>query len=301
MAHSLMRPRAALPFDDIAMLKADRQQQILELVNGGSVSVADLADRFKTSALTIRRDLRELQNQGLLSRTHGGARLNASLYEYATYEGGTFEDRFKAHSGTKQRIAERAAQLVSDGDSLLLNGGSTMTMFARALRNHRNLTAITNSLTVALEIARSNNANVIILPGVLEKKKMTTYSNELEASLSNVWGQSVFLGVTGLNLALGPTMNTPQEALAYRAFVRSASEVTLLVDSTKFESGSMFGIAPLSKITRIITDSGIREIDQKRLAALDVEVITVPAVDDLVAESMEDTSSLLSDENVRSD
>lgn len=263
------------------MLKADRQQQIVDLLSGdGSVSVADLADRFKTSALTIRRDLIDLQKQGLLNRTHGGARLHASLYEYATYEGGTFEDRFKAHGGSKQRIAERAAQLVADGDSLLLNGGSTMTVFARALRNHKNLTVITNGLTVALELARSHNSSVIVLPGTLEKKKMTTLSTDLEAALADVWGQSVFLGVTGINLALGPTMSTPQEAMAYRAFVRAASEVTLLADSTKFEAGSMFGVAPLSKITRIVTDTGIRDVDRKHLDGLDIEVITVPGDDD---------------------
>lgn len=263
------------------MLKADRQQQIVDILGGdGSVSVADLADRFKTSPLTIRRDLIDLQKQGVLNRTHGGARLHASLYEYATYEGGTFEERFKAHGGSKQRIAERAAQLVSDGDSLLLNGGSTMTVFARALRNHKNLTAITNGLTVALELARSQNSTVIVLPGTLEKKKMTTASTDLEVALADVWGQSVFLGVTGINLALGPTMSTPQEAMAYRAFVRAASEVTLLADSTKFEAGSMFGIAPLSKITRIVTDTGIRDVDRKHLDALDIEVITVPADDE---------------------
>lgn len=259
------------------MLKADRQQQIIDILNGdGSVSVADLADRFKTSSLTIRRDLIDLQKQGVLNRTHGGARLHASLHEYATYEGGTFEDRFKAHSGTKQRIAERAAQLVSDGDSLLLNGGSTMTLFARALRNHKNLTAITNGLTVALELARSQNSTVVVLPGTLEKKKMTTSSNELETALAEVWGQSVFLGVTGVNPGLGPTMSTPQEALAYRAFVRAASEVTLLADSTKFEAGSMFGIAPLAKINRIVTDNGIREVDLRHFDSLGIEVITVP-------------------------
>lgn len=263
------------------MLKADRQHQIVEILSGdGSVSVADLADRFKTSPLTIRRDLIELQKQGVLDRTHGGARLHASLYEYATYEGGTFEDRFKAHSGTKRRIAERAAQLVSDGDSLLLNGGSTMTIFARALRNHKNLTAITNGLTVALELARSQNSTVIVLPGTLEKKKMTTSSSAIEEALADIWGQSVFLGVTGINLALGPTMSTPQEALAYRIFVQAASEVTLLADSTKFEAGSMFGIAPLSKIARIVTDTGIRDVDREHLNALDIEVIAVPADED---------------------
>lgn len=266
------------------MLKADRQQQIVEILGGdGSVSVADLADRFKTSPLTIRRDLIDLQKQGVLNRTHGGARLHASLHEYATYEGGTFEDRFKAHGGTKHRIAERAAQLVSDGDSLLLNGGSTMTVFARALRNHKNLTVITNGLTVALELARSQNSTVIVLPGTLEKKKMTTASNAIDEALADIWGQSVFLGVTGINLALGPTMSTPQEALTYRTFVRAASEVTLLADSTKFEAGSMFGIAPLSKITRIVTDTGIRDVDRKHLDALDIEVITVPVDEDLAS------------------
>lgn len=266
------------------MLKADRQQQIVEILSGdGSVSVADLADRFKTSPLTIRRDLIDLQKQGVLNRTHGGARLHASLYEYATYEGGTFEDRFKAHGGTKHRIAERAAQLVSDGDSLLLNGGSTMTVFARALRNHKNLTVITNGLTVALELARSQNSTVIVLPGTLEKKKMTTASNAIDGALADIWGQSVFLGVTGINLALGPTMSTPQEALTYRTFVQAASEVTLLADSTKFEAGSMFGIAPLAKITRIVTDTGIRDVDRKHLDALDIEVITVPADEDMVS------------------
>ena len=260
------------------MIKAERQQEILYLLNaGGVVGVNDLAERFGISALTVRRDLVDLQAQGLLSRTHGGAILDAALRAYGRYEGGSFDERATTHGLRKRRIADRAAKLVADGDSLLINAGSTTTEFARALRNHRNVHVVTNGLTVAMELAKNATASVHVLAGSLEKKKMATVFDPSGNALGDLRAPCAFLGVVSLNTTEGPMMLTAPEAAMTRALVQVAFETTLLVDSSKFQATAMYRVVTLNKITRVITDDALPEADRRRLEAAGVDVLLVAA------------------------
>lgn len=260
------------------MIKAERQREILQLLGqGGIVSVTDLAEKLLASTLTVRRDLVELQNQGLLNRTHGGAVLDAALHAHLKYEVGTFEDRAGTYGTRKRRIAERAATLVSNGDSLLVNAGSTTTEFARALRDHQNLQIATNGLTVALELGRNPTCAAYMLPGPVEKRKMATLFDIEAPELVNLRAPSAFLGVVAVNPTDGPLMLTSQEAAMTRVLVDSASETTLLVDSSKFQSNAMYRVVPMSRIQRVITDDGICAADRQCIEAAGVELIVVPA------------------------
>jgi DeoR/GlpR family transcriptional regulator of sugar metabolism len=259
------------------MIKAERQREILAALEGdGIVSVAQLSERFGSSTITIRRDLIDLKRQGKLSRTHGGATLVADLHAYARYEGGTFEDRASTNGARKRRIAERAAQLVSDGDSLLINAGSTTTEFARALIDRQNLQVVTNGLTVAFELSKNPSCGVFVLAGTLDRKKMATVSQPGAHDLASIRSPSSFLGVVGLRLPDGPVMLTQQEALMNHAFMEASTEVTLLIDSSKFEAEAMFLASPLERINRIITDEGISSSHKKQLERAGVELIVVP-------------------------
>jgi len=259
------------------MIKAERQREILSLLGGdGIVSITDLAERFGTSSITIRRDLSDLERQGKLNRTHGGATLVDDLHAYARYEGGTFEDRANTHEARKRRIAERAIQFVSDGDSLLINAGSTTTEFARALADHKNLQVVTNGLTVALELGKNASSGVLVLAGTLDKKKMATVFLPDFHDLMGIRAPSAFLGVVGVRIPDGPMMLTLQEARMNQAFVEASTEVTLLVDSSKFQAEAMYRVVPLERISRIITDGGIAALHREQIERLGIELIVVP-------------------------
>lgn len=258
------------------MIKAERQREILSLLSGdGIVSITGLSERLGSSSITIRRDLTDLERQGKLNRTHGGATLVDDLHAYARYEGGTFEDRANTHEARKRRIAERAVQLVSDGDSLLINAGSTTTEFARALADHKNLQVVTNGLTVALELGKNPTSGVFLLAGTLEKKKMATVSQSDFPDLMGIRAPSAFLGMVGLRIPDGPMMLTLQEARMNQAFVDASTEVTLLIDSSKFQAEAMYRVVPLERINRIVTDEGIAVSHREQIERMGIELIVV--------------------------
>ncbi|WP_341895498.1 DeoR/GlpR family DNA-binding transcription regulator [Ferrovibrio terrae] len=260
------------------MMKAERLREILQILNGdGAVSVSDMARRFGLSTMTIRRDLIDLQQQGLLARTHGGAVLDAAMHGYARYESGTFEERLQVQAAQKRAIAERAAQMVSDGDSLLINAGSTMTIFAQALKQHRNLHVVTNGLTVAQALMANQSASIFVLPGMLDRKKMSTVLQPDSNTFTDLRPPSAFLGVVGVVPGIGPMMADPVEAAMNRALIDAAEEITLLVDSSKFSAQAVHRIVAMNQIDRIITDDGISDQDRDMLINDGVDLIVVAA------------------------
>lgn len=257
------------------MLKATRHKEILAAVaNGGSAEVNVLAEKFKISPITIRRDLIELQEKGLLARIHGGAVAGELLADsWAKYESVGYEERSKAHAAEKKNIAELAAQLVNDGDCILINGGTTTHLFAETLNAHKNLHVITNGLTVAIALSRSQNSSVYMLPGVLDFKKMTSVCRPDMSIFKDITVKTAFLGVHSVNLKTGIAMLSQEEAMMNRAFIDAAENVTVLIDSSKFSAQAIFKIAQMDRIDRIVTDHGITDDTKEQLLKLGVEVL----------------------------
>lgn len=251
------------------MLKAARHKEIVALVQGGGiVEVNALAQRFQTSPITIRRDLIELQERGLLERTRGGAVSGEVIAEgWARYESISYAEREREQFREKRAIAELAAQLVSDGDCILVNGGTTSRHLAEALRGHQNLHVVTNGLTVAMEFARSQNAAVYLLPGMVDFRKMTSVSRPAPGSFDDITVRAAFLGVHGISPA-GIGMLSPEEAAMNRAFIEAAQTVNVLVDSSKFNSQAIFRICEMNRVTRVVTDTGIAPATRQALEAL---------------------------------
>lgn len=263
------------------MLKAVRHKEILAQVQGGgAVEVNALAERFQTSPITIRRDLIELHERGLLERTRGGAVSGEVIAEgWARYESISYAERERENFREKRAIAEVAAQLVSDGDCILVNGGTTSRHLAEALRGHNNLHVVTNGLTVAMEFARSQNASVYLLPGSVDFKKMASVSRPAPGAFDDISVRAAFLGVHGISSAGGIGMLSPEEAAMNRAFIDAAQTVNVIVDSSKFRSQAIFRIAKLDKVTRVITDAGIDPGARHELEDLGVEVLVASAED----------------------
>jgi len=256
------------------MLKAARHKEIVALVQGGGiVEVNALAQRFQTSPITIRRDLIELQERGLLERTRGGAVSGEVIAEgWARYESISYAEREREQFREKRAIAELAAQLVSDGDCILVNGGTTSRHLAEALRGHQNLHVVTNGLTVAMEFARSQNAAVYLLPGMVDFRKMASVSRPAPGSLDDITVRAAFLGVHGISPA-GIGMLSPEEAAMNRAFIEAAQTVNVLVDSSKFNSQAIFRICEMNRVTRVVTDTGLAPEVRQVLEAQGVEVL----------------------------
>jgi len=263
------------------MLKAVRHKEIVALVQGGgAVEVNALAERFQTSPITIRRDLIELDERGLLERTRGGAVAGEVIAEgWARYESINYAERERENFREKRAIADLAAQLVSDGDCILLNGGTTSRHLAEALRAHHNLHVVTNGLTVAMELARSRNASVYLLPGIVDFKKMASVCRPAPETFDDISVRAAFLGVHGISPSGGIAMLSPEEAAMNRAFINAAQTVNVMVDSSKFRSQAIFRIAQLDKVTRVITDDGIDQGIRQELEKLGVEVLVASPED----------------------
>lgn len=240
------------------------------------MEVAKLAEVFQTSPITIRRDLVELQEKGLLERTRGGAVSGAVLaHGWARYESVDYQERYSENHKAKKAIAEAAAQFVSDGDSLLINAGTTAHLFAESLRAHRQLHVITNGLTVATELGRSYEASVHMLPGQVDFRKMGVVEWPLPSRLDQMRVRAAFLGVHALSTTHGIAMNARSDALLNKAFMGMASEVTVLADASKFKAHAIFHLCAISHVQRIITDDRIEPQTLDALHSSGTEVIVV--------------------------
>jgi DeoR/GlpR family transcriptional regulator of sugar metabolism len=256
------------------MHKAARQKQIRELLtSNGDASVAFLAERFGASLNTIRRDLTDLDSQGHLSRTRGGA-----IFERegkAPLTGPNYAAREREYPAQKMIIGKRAAEFIENGSSLVMTGGTTMHALAMALGDREDLQVVTNGLTVAVELEKCRGSRVFFIGGVVDFTKMATVGQAAQDALRDIVVDQAFVGVSGLSVDGGLAMFNPQEAEINRSFIRAAKHVTVLTDSTKFRSKAMFKMCGLDKVDRLITDDGILPKDKAAIESLGIELIIV--------------------------
>lgn len=259
-------------------LRAVRLQEIKDIVErDGVVSISDLSREFEKTPITIRRDLLLLEQEGLVRRTYGGAILVTSPPTSKQMEASPnpYDVRQTEHLEEKIALADAALEFVKNGDSLILNAGTTIHELAVRLRRRRELQIVTNGLTVAGALLGSVDSNVLMIGGEVDFKKMGTVGPVAEEMLEGIHVSKAFLGVTGISITRGISMHSQSEARINSTFVRSADEVTVIVDSSKFEAHSLFKITDLSSIDRIITDSRISDTTRNALEAADLELVVV--------------------------
>ncbi|RKO65794.1 DeoR/GlpR family DNA-binding transcription regulator [Desulfofundulus salinus] len=233
------------------MFAEERRQKILEIIGREQVvKVLDLSAYFNVSEATIRRDLQELEEAGFLKRTHGGAISNqAATFEPSLAEK---EDQYQAE---KIAIAGIAVQLVQEGDTVMLDAGSTTLQIARQLKQKRNITIVTNAVNIAWELA-AGNAEVILLGGNLRRRTLSLVGPITENILSGLYVDKLFLATNGLDLKKGLTTPNLAEAQTKKAMLNSAKEVILVADHSKFGRVSFSHICNLDRINCLITDNG---------------------------------------------
>jgi DeoR/GlpR family transcriptional regulator of sugar metabolism len=252
------------------VFQEERLEKILALFEKDNRLVTkDLPERFNTTSVTIRKDLAILEQRGLLKRTHGGAIRTKKLYP-----GLALNEKEKINLDEKIRIAKKAATLISKGDTIILDSGSTTSLLAKEIKNLQGITVITNAINIANELLQSD-IEVILIGGLLLKQTLTMFGPLADIALRKITADKLFMGVDGIDFEVGLTTPNIQEAETSRVMMEISGEVILVVDSSKFGRRSLGVISKVNEINRIITTKKLTESEVEKLNKGDVEIIIV--------------------------
>lgn len=252
----------------------DRRAQLIlqQLLRTGKISVASLAKRLKVSPTTIRRDLTELEQRGLLRRSHGGAvPVSPLLYEpfrHISY----FHEQERQRGAEKRRIGLVAAELVNDGDILAIGAGTTATQVARSVCLHKGITVLTNAVNVAMELSHRSDLKVFVTGGLLSGDWFALVGPTAIQSANEMFVDKVFIGVDGIHSEHGLTTNYPDQATIHRAMMRQARQRIVVADNRKIGEVGTALIWPADDIDILITDRGASDDDIAPFVAKGIEV-----------------------------
>ncbi len=250
----------------------ERLDQILSLLHQqGRVSVAELSDRFEVSPVTVRNDLATLEQRGRLVRTHGGAVVKTEMDRDLP----AFALRKELHFPEKERIGRAAAALVRDGDAIALDASTTAWQAARHLKDHRELTVVTNGLFVALEFLDSPGVTIVMPGGLLRPESASLVGDMGACILDQYHVQKGFFGAGGFTIEEGLTDTSQYEVELKRSMAKRSKEVIAIVDSSKWGQVTFASLAPVEQLDRVITDDGAPEEMVAALRRRGVEVSTV--------------------------
>ncbi|MEW5842637.1 MAG: DeoR/GlpR family DNA-binding transcription regulator [Bacteroidota bacterium] len=252
------------------IFQEERLQSILKILEKENrVLITDLCKTFNTTSVTIRKDLDLLEKEGVLQRTHGGAILNRSLFH-----GLALNEKEKLNLEEKVRIAKEAVKMISEGDVVMLDSGSTTTQLAKEMKSLKGVTVITNAVNIALELINTE-LEIMLTGGSFQKNSSTLIGPIADESLRKMSADKLFHGVDGIDYEIGLTTPDVTEANTSRVMMQRAGENILLVDSSKFGRRSLGVICQLKDINKIITTKKMDESEIKKLDDLGVEVIKV--------------------------
>ncbi len=251
--------------------RSKRMVAILDLLAArGSVSLAEFSDELRISPATVRRDLAELEYQRLLLRTHGGATVIDARTELPV------SLRDSQSPDAKRAIAAHAARLIpTDRHAVALSGGSTTAYVARALTNHRDLTIITNSLTIAGLVTAHPQLKVIMTGGLLRPQSLELVGVLAENTFKAINVGTAILGTDGISASGGVTTHDETEARTNSAMVTHAQRVIVVADGSKLGRLTLAKVADVSEIDLLVTDEHADPDEVERLRAAGVEVSVV--------------------------
>lgn len=243
---------------------ANRHQAILnKLQEEAYVNVLELGKALDVSAVTIRKDLKLLEEKGLLFRSHGGASLhNPYINERPVNE----KEHIQAEE--KARIGQAAAKLIVRDDAIIIASGTTVLALAHSIKPIAKLTAITASLSVALELNKHPDIEVLQLGGILRKSSFSIAGSYGETMLENFSCSKLFLGIDGIDLEFGLTTTNLMEAQLNQKMIRAAQKTIVLADSSKFGKRGFGKICSLDDLDQIITNKDapphyVRALEEK--------------------------------------
>lgn len=238
-----------------ASTAAGRSEQILqELLRNGEVSVDSLARHFKVSAATIRRDLSELERQGLLRRNHGGAGPVAPMLYEPFRHLSSFQEQEEKCAAEKRQIGLTAASLISDGETIAIGTGTTTTQLARCIRHRKGITIITNAINIAMELSHLPEIQVSMTGGSLSGDWFALVGDVAQRNISEMFFDKAFIGVDGAHAEHGLTTNYPDQAAIHRAMMRQARQRIVLADHRKIGTIGRSLIWPTGDLDKLVVD-----------------------------------------------
>lgn len=241
------------------MSSTDRRRILLERVQvQGYVSVKGLASELCVDGSTVRRDLAYLERAGLIKRTRGGL-LAADPADAVDVP---YNVRRVEHASEKSLLAEAAADLISDGQSVIVDSGSTMYQVASALRTRRNLTVITNDLMVGVRSAGHPSNRLHMTGGVLVDTVYTLVGPDTVESLEKLHCDWALIGAEAVHPTAGITNINVIEASVKKAMIAAADQAVLVADSSKFGRRALASVCRLEELSLLLTDDGLAEADR---------------------------------------
>ncbi len=249
------------------LLPQERETLILQALGAGMRTITELSEELSVSEATVRRDLDSLDSQGKVRRVHGGAmRVKFPRTEPV------FDEKSALHAIEKKHIAEKAIEYIEDGDTIYLDGGSTMASLAKLLGRRSNLTVVTNSLIAASELMESTH-KIILVGGEFRSLSRTMVGPLTARIIESLRINKAFMGTIGFTVEDGISTTDPNEAYTKETVMKRAEKVFLLADSSKIGTPSFVVSGTTSDIDVLITDSGIPAEAIRALKKKKVEIV----------------------------
>ena len=232
----------------------ERRQSLLTLLrNQPGLRVPEVASILEVSDGTVRNDFNALENEGVITRVHGGAILREQSWLHSF----SFNTRYQEHAAEKMVIARQAAELVEEGDSILLDSSSTAYYFAQSIQERKRLRVITNGLDIARLLAKNPSNTVILIGGILNQDGSSVTGLFSEKIIHELYIQKAFVSSSGFSLTRGLTEVYIEEAQLKRKAIESSQEVIALIDSSKIGKEDLTPFARIDQLSRVFTDAGI--------------------------------------------
>ncbi|AZN35826.1 transcriptional repressor AgaR [Iodobacter ciconiae] len=246
-----------------------RHEKIVDLLRQHEIcNVSVLAQELGVSTVTIRHDLDKLEQSGCIRRSYGRATLSQNFsFELE------FREKENIRSESKQLIARRAADLVEDGDSIIVDSGSTVALLARYISSNKKITLMTNALNLASELVADPRFTVMMTGGTLRADSYSLCGPEAEQAVKLHHFNKLFIGADGIDLLAGVSTTNAQDAQLNRAMLAVCDQIILLADSSKFGRRSFCVICKMHQVDILVTDSGISDENRQLLIQMGVTVI----------------------------
>ena len=251
-----------------SLFAEERKNKILELIlREKKVTVAQLSDLFSVTGATIRTDLRNMESTGLLTRTHGGA-----IERTRTGFEPDSREKEVQNLQAKQRIGLAALDLIENGDTIVLDTGSTTFELARCLNRRKNVTVVTNDIVIAKVLEDMQSVNVLFMGGLLRKGFHCTIGVQGRMIMEGLTVDKAFMGTNGFSLAKGATTPDVQHAETKKVMIAISAKTILLCDRTKHGRVSLAQFLPSDRLDVLVTD-GIDEKDREQIERAGIELI----------------------------
>lgn len=250
------------------MLAIERRNQILTMLQkDGRVLVSDLSNLFQVTEETIRRDLEKLEKEGLAQKTYGGAIASDNINVDLPYT-----VRKKANVSNKQKIAEVIASLIEDGDHIMMDASSTAVYVAKHLKNKKkNITLITNSIEILLELSETGGWKVLSTGGTLKEGSLSLVGYQAEQMIKQYHVDKAIISCKGIDVERGITDSNEMEAHIKKLMLQGANTKILAADKSKFDKIAFTRICKLEDIDVVVTESELEHKWMQNLISMDIE------------------------------